>query len=173
MTDPLLEDLLVLQVAVSSRDVGSEWDKLVARAESIVQRGVKKSIAEWEADSDFGIDNTLSLCLLGATREHEKGIELLAQFAAGSLNMPGIGTPAETIQAILASPQGMDVANATIPDHILSNTILRALIKAEETFANQHLKALGQEVRTQRIARLYGYALSGLMERDFKHKAGE
>jgi hypothetical protein len=150
MTDPLLQDLMVLRMAVSSRDVESEWDKLVALAESIVQRGVKKSIAEWEADSDFGTENTLSLCLLGSTREHEKGLELLAQFAANSLKMPGFGTPAETIQAILASPQGMDVAHATI-----------------------HLKALGQEVRTQRIARLYGYALSGKMEQDLKHKTGE
>ena len=54
MTDPLLEDLMVLRMAVSSRDVESEWDKLVACAESIVQRGVKKSIAEWEADSNLG-----------------------------------------------------------------------------------------------------------------------
>lgn len=173
MKDPLLEDLLVLKMAVNSRDVGSEWDELVARAEPIVQRGAKKSIAEWEADGDFGIDNTLTLFLLGATREHEKGLELLAQFAANSLKMPGMGTPAETIQAILASPQGMDVAHATIPDHMLPNSILRALIKTEETLANQHLKALGKEVRTQRISRLYGYALSGQMEQDLKHKTGE
>lgn len=172
MTDALREDLLVLQVAVGSRDVESEWDKLVAHAESIVQRGVKKSIAEWAADSEFGADNALSLYLLGATREHEKGLELLAKFAADSLKMPGFGTPAETIQAILASPQGMDVAHATIPDHLLPNTILRALIKTEESIAHQNLKALGQEVRTQRIARLYGYALSGQMEQDFKHKTG-
>lgn len=115
----------------------------------------------------------MSLFLLGATREHEKGLALLAQFAANSLNMPGIGSPAETIQAILASPQGMDVAHATIPDQLLPNTILRALLKTEETFANQHLKALGQEVRTQRIARLYGYALSGQMGQDLKHKTGD
>lgn len=173
MTDPLLQDLMFLRMAVSSKDVEGEWDKLVVLAESIVQRGVKKSIAEWEADSDFGTENTLSLFLLGSTREHEKGLELLAQFAANSLKMPGFGTPAETIQAILASPQGMDVTHATIPDHLLSNSMLRALLKTEETQANQQLKALGQEVRTQRIARLYGYALSGQMEQDLKNKTGE
>ena len=163
----LLEDLQNLHLVV--RDYEEvEMNDLLPLGNSIVLRGVSHTMAEWLANENFGPDNAFLLFCLGATSEHEEGLELLAKFAIQSIDTPGMGTPAETIQEILASPQGMDVAQARLPDSMLPNAILRFLLKREGEPVIDRMTALGRQVRASRVSKLYGYALSGLMEKDYK-----
>lgn len=150
-----------------------ERTALVDMVRELISQGRSRSLAEWAADPAVGAERASLLAILMATKDDEEGIERLALLAARSIRLSGAPDAASiTIASYLCSPDGFDLFRAK-PGRTLESVPeeIRIMFGGRMGESLQAMGELGICVRAERLAGLFGYAYSGMMEYDLEHGA--
>ena len=136
----------------------------------LIKKGRTKAMAEWAADPLVGSERASLLSILMATKDDEDGLQRLALLAARSIRLSGAPDAASiAIASYLSSPDGFDMFRAkqgrtldTVPEEI------RIMFGGRMGETMQAMGELGISVRAERLAGLFGYGYSGLMDQDLE-----
>lgn len=144
---------------------------LIGLVHDLIKQGKTQTLAEWAADPKVGADRASLLSILMATKDDEEGIERLALLAARSIRLSGTPDAASiAIASYLSSPDGFDLFRAkkgrtleTVPEEI------RIMFGGRMGESLEAMGELGISVRAERLAGLFGYAYSGMMDQDLEN----
>jgi len=143
---------------------------MVGLVHDLFNHGRSRAMAVWSADPTVGFNRASLLSILMATKDDEEGIEHLALLAARSIRLSGAPDAASiAFASYLSSPDGFDLFRSkqgrimeTVPAEI------RILFGVRLGESLQAMGELDISVRPERLAGLFGYAYSGMMDQDFE-----
>lgn len=145
---------------------------MVDLVHDLINHGRSRTLGVWVTDPTMGSDRPSLLSILMATKA-EKGIEHLALLAARAIRLSGAPDAASiAFASYLSSPDGFDLFRSK-QGRILETVPAEIRIMFDHRMG-ESLQAMGEldiSVRPKRLAGLFGYAYSGMMDQDLEQGA--
>lgn len=162
LTGAAIDQAIIDMARVVGDESSEERVQAISLLFDLVQRGKQRNVAEWASDPDVGADRAALLAMLMATQDNEEGLERLALLAARSIRDMGRSDAAAiTVASCIASSPGFDLFRVKNENPVEAVPAEIRRVFGRHTL--RHLADLAMQVRTERVAALYGYAHSGLM----------
>lgn len=159
-------DQAITEIASLAIDESPEVrGRMFSIVQDLIQRGKQRTMAGWAADPNVGTERAALLSVLMATKDNEEGLERLALLAARSIRDTGRPDAAAiTVASYIASPSGFDLFRVKGKNPLEAVPAeIRILFGGRMGESLNQLADLSMNVRTERLAALFGYAYSGLM----------
>lgn len=169
LTGDQIDQAMITMADLVSSEMPEDREALMDLAASIIAKGGQRELAEWAGDINIGPERAAFLHTLAATKDHEDELQRLALKAARSIRLQGSPDAATiTIATFISSPAGNDllknkISKTKIPEGV--RYVLEGMTgeELESMFAG-----IGLAERSERVARLFGYAYARLLNGDLK-----